>query len=343
MERIYNAALLARVPLALVQQVSVYEDERPGLDLAHDVLPVFALALALAPFPPLVLPVRLAGGEPGAGVIHELGPGLPGGGGAHEALAHGGPAVAAGQEAEAAVLGGGVLEGVPEAHGARRVRVQEGGVLVRGHGAADLGLLADDHGLQAARVAEAEGARDGGGVRLEAAGGDAAGARAGALQVRVQGRVEEGREGGRQPVQVVPDLVDGARLGLEEPAVVGGEGVLLEEEADLVARGEEVVVAHVVRLLARAEPRHGVVGQREVLQQRVRLGQERLHRRRGQRVGDHEVAVSLEAGELRGRETACSCWFSGHLLINFFKSLCFIYIYRYQFRFRRLVSVRGCR
>lgn len=304
----------------------MYENERTGLDLAHDVLPIPILALAA--FPLLILSIRLANGEPRALVLEELGPG-PTAGGAHEALAHGGPPVAAGQEAEAAVLGGGVLEGVPEADGARGVRVQEGAVLVRGHGAADLGLLADDHGLQAAGVAEAEGARDGRGVRLEAAGGHATRARAGALQVRVQRRVEQGRERRRQGVQVVPDLVDGARLGLEELAR-GREGVLLEEEADLVARGEEVIVAYVVRLLARAELRHGVVGQREILQQRVRLGQERLHRRRGQRVGDHEVAVSLEARELRGRETACSCWFGGHLYFTLYHIYGYVKFY-YRF------------
>lgn len=113
-----------------------------------------------------------------------------------------------GQEAQAPVLQGGVLESVPEADGAGRLRVQEGAVLVRRHGAADLGLLADDHALEAARVREAEAVGDGSGVR------DGGGR---------QGREEAG-EGRAERVQVVADLVDGALLGLGE--VAGGvEGV----------------------------------------------------------------------------------------------------------------------
>lgn len=76
-----------------------------------------------------------------------------------------------GQETQAAVLEGGVLEGIPEADGAGRVRVEEDAVLVGGHGAADLGLLADDHALQAARVREPEAAGDGGRVHMGGGGG----------------------------------------------------------------------------------------------------------------------------------------------------------------------------
>lgn len=114
-----------------------------------------------------------------------------------------------GQEAQASILQGGILEGVPEADGAGRLRVQEGAVLVRRHGAADLGLLADDHALEAARVREPEAARDGGGVCCSSRG---------------SARLEEAGEGRAERVQVVADLVDGALLGLGE--VAGGvEGV----------------------------------------------------------------------------------------------------------------------
>ena len=72
--------------------------------------------------------------------------------------------------------------------------------------AADLGLLADYHGLQDAGVAEAQGAGDGGVL-----GGDGGAG---------EGRVEV--------VQVVAYFVDGAVFGLEEGAVCV-EGVCVEE------------------------------------------------------------------------------------------------------------------
>ena len=55
-----------------------------------------------------------------------------------------------------------VFERVPEAYGRGRVGVEEDGVLVWRHAAADLGLLTDDHGLEHARVFEVEIAGDGG-------------------------------------------------------------------------------------------------------------------------------------------------------------------------------------
>lgn len=110
MEGIYNPPLLTRVPLALVQEIAMYEDKRPSLDLAHHVLPILTLAL-----PPLILPVLLASREPRARVVYKLSPGLPVSA-AHEALPHRRPPVAAGQEAEAPVLGRGVLQRVPEPH-----------------------------------------------------------------------------------------------------------------------------------------------------------------------------------------------------------------------------------
>lgn len=114
-----------------------------------------------------------------------------------------------GQEAQAPVLQRRVLERIPEAHGARRLGVQERAVLVRRDGAAYLGLLADDHALQAPRVREAEAPRDLRGSRRPGA-------------VAVAG--EETGEGRAQRVQVVADLVDGELLWLGEVAS-GVEGV----------------------------------------------------------------------------------------------------------------------
>lgn len=73
---------------------------------------------------------------------------------------------------------------------------------MRGNAAADLRLLADDHGLQDARVAEAQGAGDCGILLVDGGGG------------------EEGVE----VVEVVADFVNGAVFGLGQGAV-GVEGV----------------------------------------------------------------------------------------------------------------------
>lgn len=46
-------------------------------------------------------------------------------------------------------------------------------------------------------------------------------------------------------MEIVSNLINGSFLGLGEVAL-GVKGVLLEKEADFVARGEEIVVAHVI-------------------------------------------------------------------------------------------------
>lgn len=100
------------------------------------------------------------------------------------------------RERETPILRRGVFQRVPEPHCRRRVRVQEHGVLVRRHAAADLRLLADDHGLQHARVAEAQRARYRG-------------------VLGVDGHCREGRV---EVVQVVADFVDGAVFGFGQGA-----------------------------------------------------------------------------------------------------------------------------
>jgi len=130
--------------------------------------------------------------------------------------------VAPAQEAETPVVRGGVLERVPEADGGGRRRVQEHRVLVRRHGAADRGLLADDHGLQDLGLREAEGGGDGGrGGRRR----NDVGCREGVADcVERRGEAEEGAEGGGEGVEGVADFVDGAGFGVFELAR-GVEGV----------------------------------------------------------------------------------------------------------------------
>ena len=109
------------------------------------------------------------------------------------------------RKGKTSVLRRGVFECVPKADGRGRVGVDEDGVLVGRHTTADLGLLADDHGLQQARVFEGEIAGDGGVLLGDGGFG----------------------EGGVEMVQVVADFVDGAVFGLVEGAV-GVEGVWLK-------------------------------------------------------------------------------------------------------------------
>lgn len=92
---------------------------------------------------------------------------------------------------------------------------------MRGHLAADLGLLADDHALENTGIVDAEG------------GGDEA----------VAGGEGDGAEEGVVDVEGVSDFVDGTLFGAGEGA--GDEGGGLEEEVDCVRGGEEVAVADV--------------------------------------------------------------------------------------------------
>ena len=155
------------------------------------------------------------------------------------------------------VLCRGIFERVPEADSRGRVGVKEDRVLVGWHAAADLGLLADDHGLEHARVFEVEIAGDGGILLGDGGFG----------------------EGGVEVVQVVADFVDGAVFGLVEGAV-GVEGVyqfdnmrwlfmfaremrllhtFFEEESHLVTTFEEIAIAYMIALLTGGELGHGVI------------------------------------------------------------------------------------
>lgn len=276
MKGINDPPLQAGIPLTLVQQVAVNQDQVAGPDLPGDILVV--PLRAGPPLPAVLAPV----GKPRPLVVDHLGADaarLP-----HQSLPDGRPALRPGQEAQAAVLQGRVLERVPEARGARGVRVQKGRVLVRRHGGPNLGLLADDHALEAPGVPVAQGAGDVGGAEL-----------AGVAERRAV--VDEARKGPGVGVQAVADLVDGLGRRLGQGAG-GVEGVLLKEEADLVARREEVLVADVVGRFARGEARERVVLEGEAGEEGVCLVEEGLDRRRREGVADDEVAVLLVGCEL---------------------------------------------
>jgi len=248
MKRIHKPAVRAAVALAAVQHVAVDEDERASRHLLHGVL-LLALALALV----IAGPVHLRTRRKARAVVALEGRAAlrP----SHKALAHRRAAVRPARKAQRAIVGRGVLEGEPEADGGGRVGVQEGAVLVGGHGAADARLLADQHALQAARVGEAQSARE-------------------RRVAWVHGR---GAERAGRAVEAVPDLVDCPFLRLCECAA-RVEGVFLEEEPDLVARGQEVVVANVVfAVLACREFGEWVVGEVEGCEHRVRFREEGGH------------------------------------------------------------------
>lgn len=103
-------------------------------------------------------------------------------------------------------------------------------------------------------------------------------------------------------MEEMADLVDSLLLGLDQ-ITMGAEGVLLEEEADLVARGEEVVVANVLAGGAGAELGHGVRGEVERGEKMMGLGEEGGDGLGVEGVGDDEVAVVVEGVDLVGRET----------------------------------------
>ncbi|EAU69750.1 conserved hypothetical protein [Stigmatella aurantiaca DW4/3-1] len=125
--------------------------------------------------------------------------------------------VPSGLNPQTAVLQGGILQGEPEAQTGGGLGEQERRVLVAGDFAADVGLLEDVHGLQEERAGQSQ---------LRG-------------QRRQLGRAREPVEHRLQVVQRMADLVDGQRLRLSE-GTVWPEGVLFEEEADLVSRGQEV-------------------------------------------------------------------------------------------------------
>lgn len=160
---------------------------------------------------------------------------------------------------------------------------------MRGHRAPDLRLFADDHALQQAGVVESE---LGGDLGVELAG--AAG-------------VGDGGEGRDVGVQRVADLVDGSFFGAGQHGRVRGEGVFFEEEAHLVAGGQEVRVPDVGgggggRGRAGGEFGHRVVFEREVVEEGADGGEEGGACGLVEVVWHDEIAVGVEFLELLGSE-----------------------------------------
>lgn len=110
-------------------------------------------------------------------------------------------------------------------------------------------------------------------------------------------------------MQRVADLVDGEVFRFDKRRAAGywvwlcGEGVGLEEEADFVGGGEEVVVADVgvvvgVGVVAGGEAGEGVGVEGEVGEEGGCFGEEGGYFGWGEVVGDDEVAVLLEGVDL---------------------------------------------
>ena len=170
----------------------------------------------------------------------------------------------AGEHPQTAIVDRGVLQGDPQAQHALGDSVQERGVLVAGHRAADPWLLEDQHRLQEHRLRQARRRH----------------------QRRDRRRAGEGREHRIQVVQRVADLVDRLRLGLAQAALLV-EGLRLEEEVDALGGVQEVVVGSPGLLVGGED---GPVG----------VGVEVLHQLRGpcaQRVARRVVEHALEREE----------------------------------------------
>lgn len=110
------------------------------------------------------------------------------------------------------------------------------------------------------------------------------------------------REGGWRRWEVWGEKASGRVslwLGLGLNWVRRGRGghTFFEEEADLVAAGQEVVVADVLVVAAAGgELGHGMVGERDVVEHVLRFGEEGGDGAGVQGVGDDEVAIFLVEG-----------------------------------------------
>lgn len=100
------------------------------------------------------------------------------------------------------------------------------------------------------------------------------------------------------------NLVDGALLWFRQLARGRVDGVFFEKEADLVARVEKVVVSDVVGAVVATggEAGHGVRGEVKASEEGVCLCEEAGGGGGAEDVGEDEVAVAVEGGELGGGE-----------------------------------------
>lgn len=79
-------------------------------------------------------------------------------------------------------------------------------------------------------------------------------------------------------MEIMPDLVDREVLRFRQVALVV-KGIFFEEEADLVARSQKVIIANMIAVLARREARHGVLFEWEIVQHLVGFVQKLFHLR----------------------------------------------------------------
>ena len=94
-------------------------------------------------------------------------------------------------------------------------------------------------------------------------------------------------------MQVVPDFVDSFLFWFSKFAGRGVKGGFFEEKADLVAAGEEVVVADMGGGFSGGELGHGVRGEGEGGEERVGFGEESRDSGGGDGVGDDKVAIGV--------------------------------------------------
>lgn len=260
MEGVDKSTAPASIALALVQEIAVNQHQCARLDLSQCVFFLLQVPMLLVSFPlhlllhfivfPLRRIVMCPLWKPLSVHFHKLS--APAARLPDEPAAYLRPSVRAPCKTQTPILRTSILERDPEPHRTGRVCVKERAVLMWWHPAANLGLLANCHALQYARVPEAQRTRDG-----CVAAGDGGSA-----------------EGSGQLVQVMADFVHGEVLGFCEGTTGRVKGVFFEEKANLISAGEEIVVADVRRRFSRGKSGEGMGVERERVEHAVRFGQE---------------------------------------------------------------------
>mmetsp|Transcript_18066 Transcript_18066/g.43126 ORF Transcript_18066/g.43126 Transcript_18066/m.43126 type:complete len:275 (+) Transcript_18066:542-1366(+) len=263
MQRVGVARFLGTVGGRVMRQQPVEDHQRSRLDLQRNGLGGMR-------------------GRPGRGVdLLHPGPAAL----AHKALAQHAAraAVAAGLGPQAAVVQRGVFQREPEGGDRDRVAVEEAGVLVPAHLAADARLLEDEHALPDLRPAQAHAGRH--------------------LAQRLA--LGEGAEDWVEVVHRVADLVDRQFLGHAQPALLI-EGLLLEKATHLVAAVEEVVVDMALLFFGRED--RALLAGVESVDDLQRAFTQRGDLGGGLEAGEHKKALFGIAGGVDGHgKLARSC------------------------------------
>lgn len=140
MERVDKSTSLPCIPLALMQHIPMDKHQTPLLHRPHHKFLPFLT--------PLLLAVQFL--EPRPASLHS-----------HKPLLDGTPLMTPRRKAQTAIFLRAIFKRIPEPDSTGGVGVEERGVLVTRHRAANLGLFADHHALEDAGVAEAEGTSEG--------------------------------------------------------------------------------------------------------------------------------------------------------------------------------------